>query len=159
MKMNSAYAAALELKLLGMYGYSYTPHDFSSWPGSPDESWQTGVDTLYRLFASGLLRSGDFPPEVSEPLDDDFQHVRLLASYDPDGPDSEGIVNWSQIRLWLTPKAKELIRKFDIWDYPSGQFCEPFIEEIEALFSSHGVEWSEAPLVPIPNLTPPKDEK
>jgi hypothetical protein len=151
MKMNRAYAAALQLKLLGMYGYSFTPHDFSSWPGSHDEGWQTGLDTLYRLFASGLLRSGDFPPEFSKPSDGDLEHLRHLASCDPDAPDSIGLVNWSQIRLWLTPKAKELIQKFDIWDFPNGQVCEPFIEEIEELFSSHGVRWSETPLVPIKN--------
>lgn len=158
MKMNFTYAAALQLKLLGMYGYSCTPHDFSSWPGSLSDPWQTGVDTLYRLFASGLLRSGDFPSEVLAPWDEDLQHARLLSTLDPEDPDLVGLVHWSQKRLWLTPKAKELINKYDVWDYPNEKVCEPFIEEIEALFSLHGVPWSELALVPIQRSASSNDD-
>jgi len=148
MKMNFTYAAALQLKLLSMYGYSGTPHDFSLWPGSLGDPWQTGVDTLYRLFASGLLRSGDFPPEVSSSWDEDLKHTRLLSTLDPEAPDLNGLVHWSQKRLWLTPKARELIKEYDVWDFPTEKVCEPFIEEIEAIFSLHDVPWSELALVP-----------
>jgi len=46
-----------------------------------------------------------------------------------------------------TDLCKALIKEFDIEILANGEICEPFINEIEALFERNGVSWSDTPLI------------
>jgi hypothetical protein len=109
--------------------------------------WQLAVDTVYRLLVCGLIEqpfaktAGRYVESVHG------SYFAFLASTNPFGPDM--LCNLWFDDLCATLLCDEMIALHELQGRPKGTLCEPFIAELEALFDSHGVGWSDDPLVPI----------
>lgn len=135
----------------------YSPMSYLGGIAPYDESddgryrWQLAVDVLYRFVMCGLVEvpwernGGNYDEKVHGPL------FHVLRTKDPNGP---FYVEWHD-ELCPTEFCKQIIDKYDLTENagtPDYEVCEPFIEELEALFERHGVPWSDEPLLPVQDL-------
>lgn len=113
-----------------------------------ESAWQLTVDVLYRFIVCDLVeipwkeRVGGYDEKVHGPI------FEVLRTKEPNGSFH---VEWID-ELCPTEFCKELIAKYDLVErvgYPDYQLCEPFVEELEALFEHSGVPWLDEPLLPL----------
>lgn len=134
------------LYLLTLSGYSADLFTCAK-PGELDDDpqfrWQLAVDMIYRGIKCGLMDVWDGANKERGAMDYSLELVKKLAQFDPESDH----VCWFGPELEASELCKTLTEKFNIYDYELGDICEPFIEEIEALFVLNEVEWSKYPLI------------
>lgn len=108
-----------------------------------NQRWQEGVDMIYRLLKSGILKM--VGAKEGDDLSDFFQG---MAAHNPFNLDNDGVVIWMGQLLYASEKCKIMMRKYGLDNYDA-LICPAFIEEMEALFETVGVPWSATPLLPI----------
>lgn len=148
MKMPPNIAAWFQgnLYLLTLSGYSadlFTCAKPGELNDDPKFRWQFAVDMIYRGIRCGLMDVWDGANKARGTIDYSLELVAELARFDPDSDH----VCWVGQEIEATDLCEALIKQFDIQNYELGELCEPFIEEIEALFDRNGVSWSDAPLI------------
>lgn len=151
MKMPSNVAAWLQFKLYLITLSGYSANSFTC--GKPGElnddprfRWQFAVDMIYRGIRCGLMNVWD-GCELRSRGEQTLALVNELAQFDPDSDSESSLGCWVGPEIEATDLCEALVKKFDIQNFEQGQICEPFIEEIEALFDRNGVSWSDAPLI------------
>jgi hypothetical protein len=111
-------------------------------------AWQLTVDMLYRFIVCDLVEVSwkekvhGYDEKTHGPI------FEVLRAKDPNGAFH---VEWID-ELCPTDFCKQLIERYDLAEgvgYPDYQLCEPFVEELEALFERYGVPWLDEPLLPL----------
>ena len=158
MKMPPNIAAWFQgnLYLLTLSGYSADLFICAK-PGElnddPNFRWQFAVDMIYRGIKCGLMVVWNGPNRSRGTLESSLELVNKIAQFNPYSdliadphPDS---MCWVGEEIEAGELCDELVKKHDLdsYSYIPGVICEPFIEEIEALFDRHGVSWSDEPLI------------
>lgn len=156
MKMPPNVALWFQQKLYLLTLSGYNPDLFTcAKPGELNDDrnfrWQFAVDMIYRGIQCGLIDVWDGAKKQRGTLESSLELVEKIAQFNPDvdpnadpHPDS---MCWFADEIEATDLCKALTKKFDIPNVDWDVICEPFIEEIEAMFDHHGVSWSDAPLI------------
>jgi len=151
MKLPYPYALALQEQLQFIAITSNYAIEFISGFGLRDEQndrWQLAVDTIHRLLASGLIYEAHNEDELSVITQREYlAYVNALAQKDPFAYPLN--MEWMEWDLYATDRCKKLLNKYGISTFYEGGLVEPFIEEVEALFTQHGVPWQDSPIIPI----------
>ena len=151
MKIPTNIAAWLQfnLYLLTLSGYSadlFTcgkPEELRELKDDPRSLWQFAVDIIYRGIKCGLIDVWDGGNRAPGTIDYSLELVKELARFDP----RSHHVCWFGSELEATELCQSLVDKYGIYNFEQGELCDPFIEEVEALFAHNQVEWSNFPLV------------
>ncbi len=150
MSTNVANWVQFQLYLITLSGYS--PDSFTSsysLSKDPNYRWQLAVDMIYRGAMCDLMNvSNEWL--VASGVNTTKNLAITLAQHDPEKWDDPSVLRyWAGPEIVGTELCDSLIEKYDIhsFSYTPGIVCEPFIEEIETLFTLSDVGWSDAPLV------------
>lgn len=164
--MPKEYAEFLQYQLLYLnlpkYG-ELDPHEFILTVNGEIktiEQWQLGVDIIYRLLISKLIKvDWAQQPEEKEYLSHIKMYCEVLAKNSP----LENNVYLADNNVWLHPylvaynkqKLSNLLSKFG-FEVPTFGIIQPlnekFIEELETLFVAHGVGWSNKAIFPVESM-------
>lgn len=131
-----------------------SPIAFIGYPSNPEEyslSWQEGVEIIYRLLKCDILRL--WPVHLADTEEKKLVFVRALAQQNPYGDLMKSYgppwdMAWMEPLFHTSDRGKTLIKAYGSNGHDS-TLCPGLIQELEALFETSGVPWSDCPTFPI----------